>query len=190
MPVLDTTDVALGPRYPFLAVGEDILTGTGSYARDGSLVIYFRLAGELNIDASLRESSDLLCSTTGGTRRLYLDLVNANIDFTGTVPSVTNGRRVRMARRSPSASPAPSPEMAASAFESWSHLETRANPTKFADVPTIGSIYSTGLAARDYLLNFDGGFTDYELPFDGTYTTSTGGSAKASTGVSYRVLLR
>ncbi|ORY84131.1 peptidase S8/S53 domain-containing protein [Leucosporidium creatinivorum] len=170
MPILDTTDVALGPRYPFLAVGEDILTGTGSYARDGNLVIYFRLAG--------------------GTRRLYLDLVNANIDFTGTVPSVTNGRRVRMARRSASASPAPSPEMAASAFESWSHLEARANPVKFSDVPTIGSIYSTGLAARDYLLNFDGGFTDYELPFDGTYTTSTGGSAQASTGVSYRVLLR
>lgn len=113
--------------------------------------------------------------------------MNANIDFTGTVPSVTNGRRLRMAKRSASASPAPAPDMAASG---WSHLEARANPVKFSDVPTIGSIYQTGLAARDYLINFDGGFTDYELPFDGSYTTSTGGSGRASTGVSYRVLLR
>jgi hypothetical protein len=186
LPVLDTTDVALGPRYPFLAVGEDILTGTGSYARDGSLVIYFRLAGELSSIASLRASSHLSYPIAGGTRRLYLDLVNADIDFTGTVPSVTNARRVRMARRSPSPYPAPAPKMGASSLEG----EARANPTKFSDVPTIGSIYSTGLAARDYLLNFNGGFTDYELPFDGTYTTSTGGSAQASIGVSYRVLLR
>lgn len=181
--VLDTTGNILGPAYPFLAVGEDINTGSGSYARDGSLIIYFRLAGQLPssfLQATL--STDLgVVAVAGGTRRLYLDLVDANIDFTATVPAVTNPmKRHRMARRSTS----PSSFSTSTSTPHHAQLGKRANPLKFADVPTLGSIYQTGLAARDYALNFPG-FTDYELPFSGDTDR-----VDASVGVQYRVLLR
>ena len=106
-----------------------------------------------------------------------LDLVNADIDFTGTVPSITN--------------PGPPGRLMARSDESSSSLEKRANPVKYADVPVLGSVYSVGLPARDYRLNFSPTpFSDYERLFDGTYTTPQGQPAKAVVGVSYRVLLR
>lgn len=104
-----------------------------------------------------------------------LDLVNADIDFTGTVPSVTNAR---LKARS-------------EANEETSSLSRRANPVKYSDVPVLGSIFSVGLPARDYLSNFSPApYTDYEKPFDGKYTTPGGQAATASVGVNYRVLLR
>lgn len=46
MPILDTTDVALGPKLPFIAVGEDIATGPATYSTSDPPIVYFRLAGE------------------------------------------------------------------------------------------------------------------------------------------------
>ena len=44
--VLDTTGVILGPAYPFVAVGQDILEGDGRYTFANGPTIYFRMAGE------------------------------------------------------------------------------------------------------------------------------------------------
>ncbi|GAA6060985.1 hypothetical protein JCM10212_000671 [Sporobolomyces blumeae] len=79
MPILDTTDVALGPNLPFIAAGEDIATGPATYSRSDPPVVYFRLAA--------------------GTRNLALDLVAADIDYDATVPAVTNPAR-RLVKRS------------------------------------------------------------------------------------------
>jgi len=46
MPILDTTDVALGPKLPFIAAGEDIATGPATYSTSNPPVVYFRLAGQ------------------------------------------------------------------------------------------------------------------------------------------------
>ncbi|GAA6003704.1 uncharacterized protein JCM10292_000694 [Rhodotorula paludigena] len=86
MPVLDTTDVALGPRLPFIAVGEDILAESAIViARNDPAIIYFRLAA--------------------GTRRLSVDYVSASLDYDGTIPSVTNPT-VRMSKLAKRATPA------------------------------------------------------------------------------------
>lgn len=117
---------------------------------------------------------------TAGSRRLNLDLVNADIDFTGTVPSVTNGPPSRLAKRS----------------DDNESLQKRANPVKYSDVPVLGSVYSVGLPARDYRLGFGSigptgaPYSDYEQLFNGDYTLPGGQSAKATVGTSYRVLLR
>ncbi|GAA5967711.1 hypothetical protein JCM11641_005742 [Rhodosporidiobolus odoratus] len=153
MPVLDTTDVALGAFLPFLAKGQDIQTGPSTYTFADPPIAYFRLAA--------------------GTRRLNMDLVDANIDFTATVKAVTNPA-ARFVKRS------------------MSHLVERATPTLYSDVPVYGRIYSPSEApARDYLLNFDPyGVSDYEIPVNGTYTTPSGAKATAKTGTNYRVLVR
>ncbi|GAA5924678.1 hypothetical protein JCM10213_000413 [Rhodosporidiobolus nylandii] len=153
LPVLDTTDVALGAFLPFLAKGQDIQTGPLTYTSSNAPTAYFRLAS--------------------GTRRLNVDLVDADIDFTGTVPPVTNPD-MRLVKRS------------------YSHLDfvKRATPTLYADVPVHGSIYTPDFTPpRDYLLNFPG-FSDYEIEFNGTYTDTTGKSAKVVAGKSYRMLIR
>ncbi|GAA6041120.1 hypothetical protein JCM8097_004125 [Rhodosporidiobolus ruineniae] len=114
-----------------------------------------------------------------GTRIMVLDLVAADIDFQARIPSITNPASIngRLAKRS---------STTAHAFGK------RANPTLFADVPTLGRVYAPDyVPARDYVLNYPGsGFTDYEIPFDGTYTDKNGASATAVTGTSYRMLLR
>ncbi|BGP48624.1 hypothetical protein JCM10450v2_004500 [Rhodotorula kratochvilovae] len=79
MPIIDTTDIALGATVPFLAVGQDIATGAITISRRNPAYVYFRLAA--------------------GTRRLTLDLVPANIDFQGTIPAVQNPA-ARLAKRS------------------------------------------------------------------------------------------
>ncbi|GAA5902564.1 hypothetical protein JCM6882_009318 [Rhodosporidiobolus microsporus] len=108
-----------------------------------------------------------------GSRVLNMDLVNADIDFVATVPEVTNPS-ARLVKRS------------------TSELVERATPTLYADVPVLGRIYSPDFApARDYLLNFSPyGYTDYEIPFSGTYTDTSGKQVSVPDGQSYRFLVR
>jgi len=56
MPILDTTDVALGPKLPFIAAGEDIATGPATYSTSNPPTVYFRLAGQSEALLSLSES--------------------------------------------------------------------------------------------------------------------------------------
>ncbi|GAA5820677.1 hypothetical protein JCM11251_003108 [Rhodosporidiobolus azoricus] len=108
-----------------------------------------------------------------GSRILNCDLVDANIDFQATVEAVTNPA-ARFVKRSNS------------------ELVERATPTLYADVPILGRLYSPDFPpARDYLSNFSPyGYTDYEIPFDGTYTNTAGQSVTAPAGKSYRFLVR
>lgn len=119
---------------------------------------------------------------SAGTRRLTLDLVDADIDFTGTIPPVTNMRRFRRSdwpeRRSTSAWQS----------DAASSLERRAYTT-FAEVPTLGSILSSTLVPRDPRVT-PGAPPFTELPFDGTYTRADGTTAQAALNTQYRVLLR
>ncbi|KAM0791589.1 hypothetical protein ACM66B_006032 [Microbotryomycetes sp. NB124-2] len=162
MPVLDTTgDLGL-PNFPFMATGEDINNGGASYPRDGSLEIYFRNAG--------------------ASRIVTLDLVDAGIDFQGTIPSVTNARRSRT-RRSTNA-----PET----VSDYTKLFARAYTT-YGEVPTIGRIYTSLLQPRNYLATAAYQYPPLAfslVPFDGTYTTANGTSGTAQVGPQYRVLLR
>ncbi|GAA6050305.1 hypothetical protein JCM3770_002954 [Rhodotorula araucariae] len=152
MPILDTTDVALGATVPFLAVGQDIATGAITVSRSNPAYIYFRLAA--------------------GTRRLTVDLVNADIDFQATIPAVMNPA-ARLAKRSKR------------------DLVSRATPALYSDVPTVGSLFApTYWPPRDYLVDGPYPFSDYELPLDGTYTARDGSTASVPNGQSYRVLLR
>lgn len=109
---------------------------------------------------------------TAGTRKLTVDLVDANIDYNATVPAVTNAAQ-RLIKRSNN------------------ELSKRATPTNYADVPTIGSIYAPPYApARDYLVSYTSGpFSDYELPIL-TYTNKNGVNETAATNTPYRVLIR
>ncbi|GAA5857730.1 hypothetical protein JCM1840_000887 [Sporobolomyces johnsonii] len=154
MPILDTTNVVLGVFYPFIALGQDISTGMTTYSKSNPPTVYFRMAA--------------------GSRRLTLDLVDANIDYNATVPSVTNPNMRRLAKRSAS------------------ELVERSTPLLYDDVPTYGTVYEpASIPARDYLLNFSPTpYSDYELPFDGTYTAKDGSNGTATNGVDYRLLLR
>ena len=120
--------------------------------------------------------TDSACA--GASRFVSVDLVDAGIDFQGTIPPVTNARRLR-ARRVDN-----------TAVAEYSELFARAYRT-YAEVPTIGRIYTATQQPRNYLVNYDYPpllFT--YLPFDGTYTTANGTSAQAQVGPQYRVLLR
>ncbi|GAA5939392.1 uncharacterized protein JCM15063_004509 [Sporobolomyces koalae] len=152
MPILDTTDVALGAYLPFIAAGEDIATGPATYTTDNPPVLYFRLAA--------------------GTRRLAVDLVDANIDYNATVPSITNPAQ-RLVKRSSN------------------QLIARSTPANYADVETYGSIYYTPYApARDYLVSYKPApFSDYEIPVT-TYTNSNNVNETVSLNTPYRVLIR
>ncbi|KAK4047156.1 hypothetical protein OIV83_005608 [Microbotryomycetes sp. JL201] len=161
MPVFDTTGALGLPNFPFMATGEEINNGGASYPRDGSLEIYFRNAG--------------------ASRIVSLDLVDAAIDFQGTIPAVTNARRSR-ARRSTSAE----------TVEEYSRLLARAYRT-YAEVPTLGRIYTSLLQPRNYLATAAYQYPPLAfslVPFDGTYTLANGSSARADVGPQYRVLLR
>ncbi|GAA5921646.1 hypothetical protein JCM3775_001744 [Rhodotorula graminis] len=152
MPVLDTTGAALGPNLPFLAVGQDIATAPITVSRSNAPTVFFRLAA--------------------GTRRLRVDLVAGDIDFQGTIPSVTNPTS-RLAKRSKN------------------DLRPRATPALFNDVPTVGSIFAPDYyPPRDYLVNGPYPYSDYEYTLDGKYTNKDGTPGTASAGVSYRVLIR
>ncbi|GAA5865737.1 hypothetical protein JCM8547_002761 [Rhodosporidiobolus lusitaniae] len=154
MPVIDRTDVALGAFLPFVA-NADIQTGPAVYTAADPPVVYWRLGA--------------------GSRRLNLDLVEADIEFNATIETVTNGPFERLVRRSAS------------------ELAKRATtPTLYSDVPLVGHIYSPFQApARDYLLNFSPyASSDYEIPFTGQYNATTGGTATIEVGKSYRFLLR
>ncbi|CEQ43168.1 SPOSA6832_05076, partial [Sporobolomyces salmonicolor] len=154
MPILDTTDYVLGVFYPFVALGQDISTGMTTYSKSDPPTVYFRMAA--------------------GSRRLTLDLVDANIDYNATVASVTNPNMRRLAKRSAS------------------ELVERSTPLLYNDVPTYGTVYEpASIPARDYLLNFSPTpYSDYELVFNGTYTEQDGTSVTAASGVAYRLLLR
>ncbi|GAA5999830.1 hypothetical protein JCM10207_005930 [Rhodosporidiobolus poonsookiae] len=108
-----------------------------------------------------------------GSRRLTVDLVAGNIDFQATVPAVTNPV-ARMAKRS------------------TDELVKRATPTLYADVPTLGRLYTPQYApARDYVLNYSPyGYTDYEISFNGTYTNAAGRTVNVPNGTQYRYLVR
>ncbi|GAA5913639.1 uncharacterized protein JCM6883_004034 [Sporobolomyces salmoneus] len=152
MPILDTTDVALGPKLPFIAAGEDIATGPATYSTSDPPIVYFRLAA--------------------GTRRLAVDLVNADIDYNATVPAVTNPAQ-RLVKRS------------------TNDLSKRATPTNHDEVSTIGSLYAPPYApARDYLVSYSPApFSDYEIPVS-TYTKSDNTNASVALNTPYRVLVR
>lgn len=170
MPVIDTTDQTLGAFLPFMAV-EDINVGSATYSDSEIPTVFWRLGGALLLSLPPSSSCADGPSSTAGTRRLNLDLVAANIDFTSTIPSVTNN--FRLFKRSAS------------------EVTKRATPTLYADVPILGNVYTPSEApARDYLLNFGGSFSDYEIAFNGTYTSASGKAATVSTGTSYRLLLR
>lgn len=116
--------------------------------------------------------------STAGSRRVNVDLVDADVDFTGTVP--TDNQQFRR-KRSP-------------VDEAPSRLNSRA-PVLYADTPVYGLIYSPYIPGRDYLNNFAslGGaapFSDYQIPWTGGYATADGTLANAETGKQYRVLLR
>ncbi|GAA5979678.1 hypothetical protein JCM5350_003809 [Sporobolomyces pararoseus] len=152
MPILDTTDVALGPKLPFIAVGEDIATGPATYSTSDPPIVYFRLAA--------------------GTRKLTVDLVDADIDYDATVPAVTNPAR-RLVKRSAN------------------ELVKRATPANYDDVSTVGSLYAPPYApARDYLVSYSPApFSDYEIPVL-TYTNSNNVNETVALNTPYRVLVR
>ncbi|GAA6022877.1 hypothetical protein JCM11491_007028 [Sporobolomyces phaffii] len=152
MPVLDTTDVALGVNLPFIATGEDIATGPATYSTSDPPTVYFRLAA--------------------GTRHLAVDLVDADLEYNATVPAVMNPAQ-RLVKRSSN------------------ELLKRASPTNYADVATVGSIYSPPYApARDYLVSYSPApFSDYELPIL-TYTNKNNVNETVALNTPYRVLIR
>ncbi|KAK4046310.1 hypothetical protein OIO90_006608 [Microbotryomycetes sp. JL221] len=161
MPVLDTTPNALGANLPFMAQGQDINNGGAQYPRDGSVEIYFRNAA--------------------ASRSVTLDLVDAAIDFEGTIPSVTNARRSR-ARRSTM--------LESTSVNEYSKLLARAYRT-FNQVPTVGRVYTSLLQPRNYLVNYgDPPLLFTFLTFDGSYTSANGTAGQAQVGPQYRLLLR
>jgi len=113
-----------------------------------------------------------LSSSTAGTRKLAVDLVDANIDYQGTVPSVTNPAR-RLVKRSNS------------------ELVERATPATYDAVPIYGHIFAPPYApARDYLVSYSPApFSDYELPV-ATYTNSNNVNESVALNTPYRVLIR
>lgn len=118
---------------------------------------------------------------------MNLDLVDGDLDFSSTIPSNTNARRRKRVKRTLF-------ESATSPNSLHGSLETRARAL-YSDVTPIGNIYSPFIPARDYFNNFAsiGGpapFSDYELPFTGSYTSTDGSTASVQLNKTYRVLLR
>ncbi|KAI5481715.1 hypothetical protein MNV49_002941 [Pseudohyphozyma bogoriensis] len=152
MPVLDSTDYIYGPgySYPFI-VGNDIQTSYATYTMAAGPTIIFRQA---NASPLLR-----------------IDVVDADVDFTGTIS--TNNNAARRLVRSAVSDTTPA---------------KRAARALFADTPILGTFYSFANSPRDYLVN--GATIDQELPFSGTWTDESGASVTATIGTRYRLLLR
>ncbi|POY75116.1 hypothetical protein BMF94_1746 [Rhodotorula taiwanensis] len=158
MPVLDSTSTALGAAVPFIAAGQDIQSGPITYSLSGSQgppICYFRLAG--------------------GTRRLSLDLVDAQYNWDATIPAVQNPAQ-RLAKRTISAR---------------ASSGTQPFPERYADVPIIGVIDSPYYwPPRDYLFDGPNPYSDFEIVLNGTYKNSAGTVQQAPLGKTYKVLLR
>lgn len=156
--MLDSTSTALGAAVPFIAAGQDIQSGPITYSLSGSQgppICYFRLAG--------------------GTRRLSLDLVDAQYNWDATIPAVQNPAQ-RLAKRTISAR---------------ASSGTQPFPERYADVPIIGVIDSPYYwPPRDYLFDGPNPYSDFEIVLNGTYKNSAGTVQQAPLGKTYKVLLR
>ncbi|GEM09984.1 subtilisin-like protease [Rhodotorula toruloides] len=133
MPVLDTTNVALGPYLPFIAVGQNIQTGPTTFSESNPAVVYFRLAA--------------------GTRRLRLDLVDASTSYNATVPAVTN-QPGRLTRRS-------NAELVSRAEFPTLYSQVRTVGSLFAPAywPPRDYLFNNGGTYSDYEITLDGSFT-------------------------------
>ncbi|BGP32519.1 hypothetical protein JCM10296v2_004300 [Rhodotorula toruloides] len=133
MPVLDTTNVALGPNLPFIAVGQNIQTGPTTFSESNPAVVYFRLAA--------------------GTRRLRVDLVNASTSYNATVPAVTNPPS-RLVKRS-------NTELMPRAAFPTLYSQVRTVGSLFAPSywPPRDYLFNNGGTYSDYEIPLDGSFT-------------------------------
>jgi hypothetical protein len=111
-----------------------------------------------------------------GSPYISIDLVAANVSFTGTISTNNNGPTSRSKRHS----------IPASTYQDRM-TKSRRERTLFSSVPVIGNIYNAGYQPRDARVTSSS--VDQENQFNGTYTTgnSTGTAAR---GVSYRILVR
>uniref|UniRef100_A0A0K3CFE5 BY PROTMAP: gi/472583139/gb/EMS20793.1/ subtilisin-like protease [Rhodosporidium toruloides NP11] gi/647397360/emb/CDR40336.1/ RHTO0S05e01794g1_1 [Rhodosporidium toruloides] n=1 Tax=Rhodotorula toruloides TaxID=5286 RepID=A0A0K3CFE5_RHOTO len=133
MPVLDTTNVALGPNLPFIAVGQNIQTGPTTFSESDPAVVYFRLAA--------------------GTRRLRVDLVDASTSYKATVPAVTNPPS-RLVKRS-------NTELMPRAAFPTLYSQVRTVGSLFAPSywPPRDYLFNNGGTYSDYEIPLDGSFT-------------------------------
>ncbi|KDE09332.1 hypothetical protein, variant [Microbotryum lychnidis-dioicae p1A1 Lamole] len=126
MPVLDTTDKAIGAFYPFLGLaGGDIAQGGEAISMADGVTILFRLAG--------------------GTRSVTIDLVTADTAFDTTVPSITNPMPRLVRPRSK--------RTAFDALRAGPVMLKRDSSTLYSAIPTLGRIYTNLEAPRDTLVS-------------------------------------
>ncbi|SCZ88100.1 BZ3500_MvSof-1268-A1-R1_Chr2-1g04189 [Microbotryum saponariae] len=126
MPVLDTTDKAIGAFYPFLGLAD------GGIAQGGEAI-------------SMADGVTILFRLAGGTRSVTVDLVTADTAVNATVPSITNPMR-RLVR----------PRSKRTAFDAVTAgpvMLKRDSSTLYSAVPTVGRIYTNLEAPRDTLVS-------------------------------------
>ncbi|GAA6060992.1 hypothetical protein JCM10212_000678 [Sporobolomyces blumeae] len=181
MPIIDTTATVYGEvKYPFIADGGgNALEAASTVSANRPLTVYTRLAG--------------------GTRRLTIDLVDANTTFVATIPtdrSVGSTTRMRLARRGSTLAAVPDLSTAdltdttgITSFIAHGNVQAAVAPSTkgalYSDVPIIGNIATYGLSPRDFLIS------NSPNPASDTQTTiAANGYDFVQSGATYRVLVR
>ncbi|GAA5925680.1 uncharacterized protein JCM15063_005088 [Sporobolomyces koalae] len=188
MPILDSTATVYGDiKYPFLTDDAgNYLNQATTLSINRALTVYTRLAA--------------------GTRRMTIDLVDANTTFTSTIPtdrsvSGTSARMLRVRNESPSTLVGAIPEASDSnlfddsAIVSFATLQDSVKPASLAasntgaalytDTPTVGNILTVGLSPRDALVS------NTPNPASDTQTAvAANGYDFIQSGKQYKILVR
>ncbi|KAM0746674.1 subtilisin-like serine protease precursor [Meredithblackwellia eburnea MCA 4105] len=164
VPIIDTTTTIYGPGYAYpLLIGsnQDIQLQSANYALGSGPLAVVRLAM--------------------GTPLLTIDLVLANISFTGTISTNNNGATSREKRGHR--------DMVLHEHGGAKRMvQARATRQLYTDIPLVGNIYTAPYQPRD-CFTCSTGF-DQEIQVTGSYTNSAGVKKTASKNVAYRLLIR